>query len=178
MTGDVLVGILPFARSCPGCTWGNGFGCEGSKASIMGDVSGLQPGGISTGGDPSQGSSASLARRTWSAPYVEINLEIASSMKGGGHRLAHRAGRERDEVLTVVDLDLVVEPDVAARGLTVHEPGEVVRQRGAGLLADLAAGYRTGVEHDGLVGTVDLNDDVDRVGMRMGSVSGSSSGLL
>jgi hypothetical protein len=83
ITGDVLVGTLPFARSCPDWTYGRGFGCDGSNTNIRGDVSGLHPGGISIASIRTSVRPPSFARRTWSGPYVATNVEIAESINVG-----------------------------------------------------------------------------------------------
>src|SRR5437773_2882471 len=81
----------------------------------------------------------------------------------GLHRLAHGAGRQGDEVVAVLDGDEVVETDVAAGGLPVLEPSEVVRERRSSPLTDRATRDGRGLELHVLVLAVHLDDDVDDV---------------
>lgn len=92
---------------------------------------------------------------------------MASSMVSAFIGLAHRAGGQRDEVVTVLDLDQVVEPDVPARGLPVDEPREVVGERRARPLPDLPARDQRGLEPDVLLPAVHLDHDVDDAVLRL-----------
>src|SRR5436309_3350031 len=83
--------------------------------------------------------------------------------------LAHSARREGNEVVTVVDIDEVLEPDVATRRLPVNKTGEVVCGRYARCLTDLPSCHGRGLEPHVLLAAVNLDDDVDGVGMGSGT---------
>jgi hypothetical protein len=84
--------------------------------------------------------------------------------------LAHRARRKGDEVITVVNIDEVIEFDVTARRLPVNKTGEIVCERHSCFPADLSPGHGRGIEPHMLLATVYLNDDVNGVGMGGGTL--------